>query len=56
MKNEYDFDKIMDEFYKLSEDDKQELLKPSNFDKYKNYKFSNQYEENMKKIMLQLQK
>ena len=33
MKNEYDFDKIMDEFYKLSEEDKQELLKPSNLDK-----------------------
>ena len=56
MKNEYDFDKIMDEFYKSSEEDKQELLKQSNLDKYKDYEFSNQYEENMKKIMLQLKK
>ena len=33
MKNEYDFDKIMDEFYKLNEKDKEQLLNPSNFDK-----------------------
>lgn len=51
MKNEYDFDKIMDEFYKLSEEDKEELLNPSNLDKYKNYQFSNQFEENMNKIL-----
>ena len=41
----------MDEFYKLSEKDKQELLNPSNFDKYKNYQFSNQFKENMNKIL-----
>ena len=51
MKNEYDFDKIMDEFYKLNEKDKEQLLNPSNFDKYKNYQFSNQFEENMNKIL-----
>ena len=49
MKNEYDFDKIMDEFYKLNEKDKEQLLNPSNFDKYKNYQFSNQFKENMNK-------
>ena len=51
MKNEYDFDKIMDEFYKLNEKDKEQLLNPSNFDKYKNYQFSNQFKENMNKIL-----
>ena len=51
MKNEYDFDKIMDEFYKLSEEDKEELLNPSNLDKYKDYQFSNKFEENMNKIL-----
>ena len=51
MKNEYDFDKIIDEFYKLNEKDKEQLLNPSNFDKYKNYQFSNQFKENMNKIL-----
>lgn len=51
MKDQYDFDNIMDEFYKLSEEDKEELLNPLNLDKCKDYQFSNQFEENMNKIM-----
>ena len=51
MKDQYDFDNIMDEFYKLSEEDKEELLNPLNLDKCKDYQFSNQFEENINKIM-----
>ena len=51
MKNEYDFDKIMDEFYELSEEEQEELLNPSNLDEYEDYQFSNRFEESVDKII-----
>lgn len=51
MKNEYDFDKIMDEFYELSEEEQEELLNPKNLDEYEDYQFSNRFEESVDKII-----
>ena len=51
MKNEYDFKKIMDELYELSEEEQEELLNPKNLNEYEDYQFSNRFEESVDKII-----